>query len=278
MGLINLTCDKCGAALIPVKEGLFLCEHCNTVYKDEVQINSTTYNHNETIVKNYYGDASITAQTKDKINGYFKIIISDFAEGEYDEAKDFCIRILGLDPDNIDAFAIKTLIDKYKGKSNQSTNDILNLIVSSNLLGKSAEEKPFLIKLLSKSLQTTKKYILNFENSELDSNLPFNKSKLHNEIYTIHTYFQNRKCENCNYEIILKYIETLYRTAKNTFEKKKTERKHDINLYKDKKMTYERLITEHKRLLIAKKALLISIIPIALVTFTIIVFTLVHTI
>ncbi len=278
MGLINLTCDKCGAALIPVKDGLYLCEHCNTVYKDEVKINSTTHNHNETIVKNYYGDASVAAQTKDKINGYFKIIISDFAEGEYVEAKDFCIRILGLDPDNVDAFAIKTLIDKYKGKPSQSANIILNLIVSNNLLGKSAIEKPYLIKLLAKSLQTTPNYIMRFDNNEFDSNLPFNKSKIHDEICAIRTYFQNCKYENSHYDVILKYIEHLFETAKCTYEKRKAERLRNVGLYADKKSTYEKLVTEHKRLLMAKKALLISIIPIALATFTIIILTLVHTI
>ncbi len=253
MGLINLTCDKCGAALIPVKDGLYLCEHCNTVYKDEVKINSTTYNHNETIVKNYYGNASTTAQTKDKIDGYFRLVVKDFEEGLYREAKDFCVKIISIDPDNADAFAIRTLIEKCKDSKGtyqplQSSNEILKHFVSQNLLGNSAKDKPCLLRILTSFISKHPKYIVHYDNTEFDNHIPFNKSKIFDELTTTYVYFKTRQEQNINVDKVLNYITNILNKIKQTYKQKADERSKLWDKYYAKKRVHDELLEEETKL------------------------------
>ena len=120
--LENVKCKNCGGKLIKNDDESFFCERCGSQYLQKEVVNQTNYNTSNTYINNYYGNSAKLSDKEKKIDGYLDRAMQAYYDSRYSEARSWCMKVLYLEPYNLEARLLKYYIESYKGSNGRYSN------------------------------------------------------------------------------------------------------------------------------------------------------------
>ena len=116
MSIQQTKCNNCGANLEKQEDNRFYCPHCKASYVITDEVNNTYITNNENIVKNFYGDVAVKEELdKGKIDNYFFRAYDYYFSGDFSNAKEYVMKVLTKQPDNIEANILNNVLSRVKG-------------------------------------------------------------------------------------------------------------------------------------------------------------------
>lgn len=120
MPLVPAKCPECGGNIkIDSDKKVAICEFCKQPFIVEVAINNFNTTYNITNNNEIKADVVNVYESKDNVDALIKRMFMFLEIGNWDNAKEYCERILDVEPENAYAYVGKLMVDlKVKEKSN----------------------------------------------------------------------------------------------------------------------------------------------------------------
>ncbi len=116
MSIEQTKCKSCGANLERLEDNNFYCPHCKSTYVLSNDVNNTYITNNENIVKNFYGNTAVKNELdNEKIDSYFVRIYDYYFSGDYSNAKEYVMKILTKQSNNVEANILNNVLNRVKG-------------------------------------------------------------------------------------------------------------------------------------------------------------------
>lgn len=119
MALKVLKCENCGAKIEQTTDSeILFCSHCGAKFSDKNDTYNTFVTNNQNITKVFMGNSAHEENNQEKINGYIQRLYDAMEQGNFSEAKDYCVTILNKDPYNEMAVTVKGFLLNVMKQSN----------------------------------------------------------------------------------------------------------------------------------------------------------------